>query len=611
MPGDFELIRSVPLDTESDETRIGLYKFLEAVRKCPSGGRTAWENVVEQNARRASPLPLPDLTVGKVPGNRQNTKLFSPSDIGAVLRVALNQEAQQELYSSAKAIQELCDLIIRAGGDTEYIRSAERVFNSEQSKRAEHLSMACPITTEDNFLVERVGDRLYAGIIMHLTVNLKLDGKSIWYNWLEADFKEWALSQVNEGHRGAIKLDHCHALDNVLDGALESASDLFIYHKPDGYKQPTPMTTYAGLCYITRRCVGRSKVSDELADQALKNLARFKAGDVRMHKELIENGQTAAPVEKAFVLGVNEAIAQQKQLEYPVDVMTAASATGESPTFVMNALTPEERLQLVLAKKQVIMNKFEIAKKNASAELIAAGTNQKEAEAKHLAVERRAAFEKEADERRAELEKAADERRAKIEKEAEERRAAIHSSEDRAEARDQNRIRAQTTRETLVRSRAEELANIERCRSFCPDFDATSRKRKSEEERKILPETTRSIQKFPLRGRARKDLIMSAIPMELMGDPDIVAYRAVGIPDDALPKDAAEAQQWRALASTEKQKMAESIMRWTQSCGRPRPTLVHPSCQSVTGQPCPKWLWQPVSRCYRHMFDDCGIPCAG
>ncbi len=30
-----------------------------------------------------------------------------------------------------------------------------------------------------------------------------------------------------------MKLDPCHALDNVLDGSLESASDLFIYHKPD------------------------------------------------------------------------------------------------------------------------------------------------------------------------------------------------------------------------------------------------------------------------------------------------------------------------------------------------------------------------------------------
>jgi hypothetical protein len=87
MLGDFELIRSVPLDIEGDGTRIGLYKFLEAVRKCPCGGRTAWETAVAQNVRRASPLPLPDLTVGKVSGNRQNTKLFGPSDIGAVLRL--------------------------------------------------------------------------------------------------------------------------------------------------------------------------------------------------------------------------------------------------------------------------------------------------------------------------------------------------------------------------------------------------------------------------------------------------------------------------------------------------------------------------------------------
>jgi hypothetical protein len=619
MIDDIEIICRVPLDAgDGGGTRIGLYKFLEAVRRCPSGGKAAWEKAIEQNDRRASPLPLPDLSVGKVLGNRQNTKLFSPSDIGSVLRVALNNEAQQELYSSSAKLQDLCDLVIRAKGNAECIRSAERVFQSEQALRVEQLSMVCPIAIDSP--VERIGNSIYAGIITYLTMILKLDGSHIWTDWLEADFREWSAKQAHRHSRNS-------GSDGAHGGALDHASTsppLLIYHKSDGRNMPTPMTTYEGLCYITMRCVGRSKVSDELADQALKSLARYKVGDARMHQELIENAQTAAPAEREFVLGVSEAIAQnQQQLEYPIDVITAAVATGESPTFVMNALTPDERCQLVLAKKQIIIDKIETAKKNANAELIAAGANQKEAEAKqreaqskHLAIERRASIEKEADERRAELGKEADERRAKLEKEAEERRATIHSNEDRAIARDQSRIRAQTTRETLVKSKAEELASIDRCRAFCPNFDVISRKRRAPpddgEIRSLPPVTTvagsgnrcTSSSTIPLRGRARKELVLSSIPMELCGDPDIAAYRAVGIPDDALPKDATEAQRWRTLAATEKQKTAEAIMRWTQSCGRPRPSLVHPSCQSVTGQPCPKWLWQPSTRRYQHTSDD-------
>jgi hypothetical protein len=258
----------------------------------------------------------------------------------------------------------------------------------------------------------------------------------------------------------------------------------------------------------------------------------------------------------------------------------------------MNALSPEERSELIVARKKILADRIEAAKKIAEAERIEAEAKQKEAEAKEVAVVRRSEFEKESDERRAKLEKEADERRAKLEKEADERKAA----QDKATIRDENRVRAQTTRETLARSKAAELASIEECRRLCPDFDTRKRPLLSDNGDGGAPPAIRRArrQKIPLKGLAKKELIKSPIPEELADDPDIVAYRAAGIPDNALPKDAEEAQMWANLATVEKQKIAESNMHWTSTCNRPRPVLVHPSAQSLWGQP--KWMWKPAER---------------
>lgn len=149
------------------------------------------------------------------------------------------------------------------------------------------------------------------------------------------------------------------------------------------------------------------------------------------------------------------------------DVVTAASASGEPPEFVMNALTPEERSDLIVARKKILADRIEAAKKNAEAERIEAEAKQKEAEVKQKEVEAKEV----AIVRRAILDKEADERRAKLEKEADERKAA----QDKAMIRDEKRVRSQTTRETLARSKAAELASIEECRRLCPDFDTRKR----------------------------------------------------------------------------------------------------------------------------------------
>lgn len=129
--------------------------------------------------------------------------------------------------------------------------------------------------------------------------------------------------------------------------------------------------------------------------------------------------------------GMSSSVPEQQQeipcqrQEYLIDVMTAASVTGEPPDFIMNALSPEERSELIIARKKILADRLETAKKNAEAERIEAEAKQKEAEAQEVTVLRRAKLEKEADERKA--------------------------AQDKALVRDENRVRAQSTRLRLWR----------------------------------------------------------------------------------------------------------------------------------------------------------------
>jgi len=100
---DPALIRAVPLDIATKKL-LGLYKFMEASRECPSGGRAAWFSACEQqNARRATPLPMPALTSGKVPGNCQDTSLCLPSEIDLAIRIGLSRNDQRALFQSKDA----------------------------------------------------------------------------------------------------------------------------------------------------------------------------------------------------------------------------------------------------------------------------------------------------------------------------------------------------------------------------------------------------------------------------------------------------------------------------------------------------------------------------
>jgi hypothetical protein len=269
-------------------SHVGLYSLVAAVRGATSG-KTAWENFVIRNDARSKKLELPVTSEGHVKGNRQNTKIVLPAQISIAVRFVLTIDEAIAFFDNSSLVEALSDLIRRCGGDASLAHDMAKLVLSERDAVAQLERVLCPEGIHGKFRITVEGDIVYGSIFDYLNFRLELDGHQAWTNWLKTDFEKWAIkSSESQGFT------------------------LITYHKSDGDTHVTPMTTYEGFCYITRRCVGRSTVSDAAADEALKCLSRYKVGDSSMHGELDENSKTASPLEKAFVLGVEGA---QQQFE--------------------------------------------------------------------------------------------------------------------------------------------------------------------------------------------------------------------------------------------------------------------------------------------------------
>jgi hypothetical protein len=295
------------------EQNVGLYALVAAVKGLPTGKR-AWELAVKKNHRRSKKLQVPLTTEGRVPGNRQMTKITHASQISISVRFVLTDEEAELFFGTSELVEALSDLTRACGGDAGSITLTARMVLSERQVSSQLQRVLCPDGSAGDVRLTVEAGVVYGSILDYLSARLGLNGHHTWSNWLKADFEAWPgltgcdLKRAGEVAHGATRI-----------------SPKLIYHKPDGESHATPMTTYEGFCYVTRRCVGKSKVSDAMADEALLCLSRYKVGDASMHKELEENSQRAAPEEKAFVLGVQGAQYQIQQTDYftnpPPDVM--------------------------------------------------------------------------------------------------------------------------------------------------------------------------------------------------------------------------------------------------------------------------------------------------
>jgi hypothetical protein len=283
-------------------SHVGLYSLVAAVKGVTPGTRV-WENSVNRNDAHSKKLELPVTSDGHVTGNRRNTKIVLPAQISIAVRFVLTIDEAIAFFDNSSLVEALSDLTRSCGGDASLAHDMAKLVLSERDAVAQLERVLCPEGINGKFRITVEGDVVYGSIFDYLSIRLELDGHHTWTNWLKTDFEKWAIDSPYPD------LDSPYP---ELDSPAPRVSALLIYHKSEGDTSVTPMTTYEGFCYITRRCVGRSTVSDAAADEALKCLSRYKVGDSSMHGELDENSKTASPFEKAFVLGVE---GSQQQFE--------------------------------------------------------------------------------------------------------------------------------------------------------------------------------------------------------------------------------------------------------------------------------------------------------
>jgi hypothetical protein len=584
-------------DVTRHQQNVGLYSLVAAVKGLPSGKR-AWESAVEKNERRSKKLQTPLITEGRVPGKRQITKITHVSQISSSVRFVLTDEEAEVFSGNSELVEALSDLVQACGGYAESVAVGARMVLSERQLASQLQRVLCPDGSAGDVRLTVEAGVVYGSILDYLSVRLGLDGPNSWSNWLKADFETW-LELLGCNLKGA---------DEVAHGATRISPRL-IYHKPDGESHATPMTTYEGFCYITRRCVGRSKVSDAVADEALLCLSRYKVGDASMHRELEENSKSAAPEERAFVLGVQGAQCQIQQTDYftnpPPDVIqqfwkltikekadtfrveeegkrSVFKADEESKMRKLKA--EEETICIEEAGKRNVFKAEEEARariskadEEAHTRTLKAGEESKmrklKAEEETVCIEeagKRNVF-KADEEARARTSKADEEARARTSKADEEARARTSKADEEAHTRT-SKVNEQATIKLLKSKAYAEAATILAGKKR--DI-ATFRAEELEAMERVLAVTARLPVVVPPvvdppavnppavegTGGAKRSRRVG------VGDnPDFVSYRAAGISDDQIPKDRKETDAWYKKAFAIQLKNRPS--GWNNACMR-------------------------------------------
>jgi hypothetical protein len=444
------------------ESHVGLFSLVAAVKKAPSGTRV-WELAQQRNGTRAKKLQLPVTDEGRVIGNRKATKIVSAAQIPIAARFVFTIDEAIAFFEDQTLVEALSELVRSCGGqevEVQAVQDMATLVLSERDAAAQIQRELCPEATKLRITVQ--GDVVYGSIIDYLNFQLKLDGHNIWSNWLKADFEKWIIECPIQ----------CPSRPNSV---LELEAAAIIYHQPEGEKNATPMTTYQGFCYITRRCVGMSAVSDALGDEAVRCLSRYKVGDTSMHRELEENSRTVAPVEKAFVLGLAEAAAQTQQLSQQLSQQV--SQLDCPPPEVMQKLWQlaiHEKSETLLLEEA---GKRAVSKAEEEASLRKVQTDE---EAYARAVQA-------VDETR----KAVEEARARaVQAEEEARVRAVQAEEETRKAVEEARVRAvqaeEETRKAVEEARARSSkAEEETCKAV---EEARVRASKAEEEKRNIEE---------------------------------------------------------------------------------------------------------------------------
>jgi hypothetical protein len=397
---------------------------------------------------------------------------------------------------------------------------------------------------------------------------------------MKADFEAWVKNSTDR----ALEI-----ADLVADGSIGSIGgsiggsiqkSLLIYHKADGETNMTPMTTYEGFCYITRRCVGKSKVSDAVADEALLCLSRYKVGDASMHKELEENSKTSASIEKAFVLGVKTAEdSEECQTIQTIQKIQKIDCFANPPPEVI-----QKFWEIALQEKSETFHAEEAGKR-----AVFKAEEEARCRASKAEEEARCRTSKAEEDARCRTSKAEEDARCRTSKAEEDARCRTSKAEEEAHSRTSKAEEEAKIR--LIKSRAfAEQATI----SASKKRDVTTFKADElEAMERVIAATARLPAVVPpviVPAVERTESAKRSRRVGVGDNPDFAAYRAAGISDDQIPKDRKEADAWYKRAFTIQLKNRPST--WNNACMR----LYEFGARDISGNPVPRAMCCPPVR---------------
>ena len=557
-----------------DGLGVGLYSLVAAVLPQYSSGATAWRDAVNRNDRlpEVNRQAVPHgIYQGKVHGNRKQTHIVLFDQAPAVVKFVMKNP--MEFFGDAEAHEAMVQL---AGYEaTESVVAALAAAESERTDAqmcllpalaASILASSTTVEAPSRFRIshqcefEAGGNGCLLGSIRDFIAWLGLDRIHMCNDWLEEAFK----TEMNL----IIRLPLSENSDN--GNQIQNAIVLEYIMLP-GESRLTPMTNYAGFCLILRLCAGKSAISDAMIDEATVMLGRVKVGDNRLHAEIEQNAATASAEDKAFVLGPevddtaiavagdDDSIIQQQQEQ---NLMVTAAASNLNATALLEAARrPNVQLQMETYWRTTITRQTEVDRQRAQAQTAEAKAQEQEAKAREIIS---------AQETKAREATIAQEVKTKIFDENNKRQVSGASRRADIAGHKATEIGHKATESEALCRIAEAKRRLAEIVGSSVDASSSSSRRRritppnnnsdvvqdedgdhhvaverdvqqQQQQRAVISHPTTG-QQPPLRGRALAAL--KALPP----DPEFNAYRAAGIPDDAVPRDEAQSNEWYDLA---------------------------------------------------------------
>lgn len=267
--------------------------FADALDISYEEGKKRWDQGLARLKRRG--IDPPATTKVKPEGARQKTPQLAANDAAMALALVL-QDPLKDFFEKEGKLAWLRAQIQNAGGDPATADAVLADLHAERAQReADAQSLVLPGLQVSERQVAlrttREADEVLGSILDYLRWLGVEDFE--WRHWLREEFHQVASQPGNE----------------------ITAPVTYIEKVFPGQSMPTPFTNFPGYRLLTKLCLRKSKIAQELYDKALTCLGHVQVGDQRLHEVLDANAASSSSDARAFVLGAEEAARQEPQIQ--------------------------------------------------------------------------------------------------------------------------------------------------------------------------------------------------------------------------------------------------------------------------------------------------------